>query len=163
MGFCLFPFLGIRLGITLKALGRKWRDSCKEWNQPTKITDPQVNGRWKAISMCRRNVSTTGKLRAVVCPSGWLVASSALAGCPAPCCKLPTLCFDSLLCPVLSLPEQGLQFSHQGHLVPETFTDPATLMNMHLMEIKDVRKGHLSTVLPYLTTASFILSSAASF
>lgn len=31
------------------------------------------------------------------------------------------------------------------------------------MEIKDVRKGHLSTIWPQLTTASFILSSAASF
>lgn len=73
VGVCLFPFLCIRLEITLKALGRKWRDSCKEWNQPTKITDHQVNGQWKAISMCRRNVSTTRQVRAVVCPSGWLV------------------------------------------------------------------------------------------
>lgn len=59
MVLSLFLFPGIRPGITLKALGRKWRDSCKEWNQPTRITDHQVNGQWKAISMCRRNVSKT--------------------------------------------------------------------------------------------------------
>lgn len=52
---CLFGDL--RPGITLRARGRKWRDSCKEWSQPTKITDHQVNGQWKAICMCRKKVS----------------------------------------------------------------------------------------------------------
>lgn len=59
MVFCLLLFPGIRPGIISKALGKKWRDSCREWNQPTRITDRQVNGQWKAISMCRRNVSKT--------------------------------------------------------------------------------------------------------
>lgn len=74
-----------------------------------------------------RPLGPCGQVPAVGHPGGLLVASSALAARPAPrcrSCKLPALCFGStcqtLLSSVLSLPEQGPQFTQQKQLPPCT-------------------------------------------
>lgn len=54
--------LHLRQGITLKALGKKWRDWCRGWSLPIKIIDLPASGPWRAIFTSRRKVSPRDRL-----------------------------------------------------------------------------------------------------